>query len=323
MQNGWESLYVYDIACRAKRLLESHTAARVVATTRDGGDFEIADVDVLPASRGHAVLTTPPYPIEDPAVGVHLRWYLANSIYRKAMQQAAAIPRRWSSSRSTPTRSIPSLRGAMAYIPAAAHARRQLRQERRRSTPCARSSRRARGSPSPGSSGSRARASRAPSPSRSSPPSRTAGLPVHPFKPVRDKIIRDGREWVPAVLRYNTVPAKMLLEVCNLNNPDRRLLQTRAYRQQVAEAIVRRASSATTARASPSPRPRSPRRSSLASGLKGRSTGSEGRSPGAGRRVLGFWIRIRDPRSASFQHPRIPPGLRPSLRYDGPLGLKR
>jgi N-acetylmuramoyl-L-alanine amidase len=68
----------------------------------------------------------------------------------------------------------------------------------------------------------------------------TRGLAVHPFQPVRDKIIRDQKEWVPAVLRYNTVPAKMLLEVCNLNNPeDRRLLQTRNYRQQVAEAIVK------------------------------------------------------------------------------------
>jgi N-acetylmuramoyl-L-alanine amidase len=65
------------------------------------------------------------------------------------------------------------------------------------------------------------------------------GLPVHPFTPVRDHIIRNRSEWVPAVLRYNSVPAKMLLEVCNLNNDlDRRLLQTRAYRQRVADAVL-------------------------------------------------------------------------------------
>ncbi|HEY2738580.1 MAG TPA: N-acetylmuramoyl-L-alanine amidase, partial [Thermoanaerobaculia bacterium] len=64
-------------------------------------------------------------------------------------------------------------------------------------------------------------------------------LPVHPFSPVRDKIIRDKSVWVPAVLRYNSVPAKMLLEVCNLNNEqDRKLLQTRTYRQKVSEAVV-------------------------------------------------------------------------------------
>jgi N-acetylmuramoyl-L-alanine amidase len=66
-----------------------------------------------------------------------------------------------------------------------------------------------------------------------------SGLSVHPFKPVRDRIIRNKSEWVPAVLRYNAIPAKMLLEVCNLaNDEDRRLVQTRAYRQKVSEAIV-------------------------------------------------------------------------------------
>jgi N-acetylmuramoyl-L-alanine amidase len=41
------------------------------------------------------------------------------------------------------------------------------------------------------------------------------------------------------VLRYNAVPAKLLLEICNLNNPqDRTLIQTRDFRQQVAEAVA-------------------------------------------------------------------------------------
>ena len=44
---------------------------------------------------------------------------------------------------------------------------------------------------------------------------------------------------MPAVLRYNSVPAQVLLEVCNLaNSDDRALIQTRAFRQQVAERIV-------------------------------------------------------------------------------------
>ena len=65
------------------------------------------------------------------------------------------------------------------------------------------------------------------------------GLPVHPFNPVRDRIIRDNGVWVPAVLRYNSVPAKALLEICNLaNDQDRALIQTHAYRQQVAQAVV-------------------------------------------------------------------------------------
>jgi N-acetylmuramoyl-L-alanine amidase len=68
---------------------------------------------------------------------------------------------------------------------------------------------------------------------------RARGLAIHPSKPVREKIIRARSAYVPAVLRYNAVPAKALLEVCNLANAeDRRLLQTRAFRQRVAEAVV-------------------------------------------------------------------------------------
>jgi N-acetylmuramoyl-L-alanine amidase len=52
-------------------------------------------------------------------------------------------------------------------------------------------------------------------------------------------VIRGGREWVPAILRYNRIPARVLVEVCNLNNPDdRRLLVSLAYRDKVAQAVV-------------------------------------------------------------------------------------
>jgi hypothetical protein len=68
---------------------------------------------------------------------------------------------------------------------------------------------------------------------------READLPLHPFQPIRRNVIRGGREWVPAILRYNRIPARVLIEVCNLNNPDdRKLLRTRAYREKVAEAIA-------------------------------------------------------------------------------------
>ena len=68
---------------------------------------------------------------------------------------------------------------------------------------------------------------------------RAAGVAIHDFKPIRDKITRGRRSYVPAVLRYNRTPAEILLEVCNLaNSTDRRLLQTQAFRQTVAEAVV-------------------------------------------------------------------------------------
>jgi len=65
-------------------------------------------------------------------------------------------------------------------------------------------------------------------------------LKVHPFNPVRDSVVRDGREWVPAIIRYNLVPTRLLLEICNLGNKnDRALIKTKKYRQRVAEGMYR------------------------------------------------------------------------------------
>jgi hypothetical protein len=68
---------------------------------------------------------------------------------------------------------------------------------------------------------------------------RKADLPVHRFSPVRTHVIRSGREWVPAVLRYNRIPNRILLEIANLgNDEDRALVVTRRFRQDAAEAIA-------------------------------------------------------------------------------------
>jgi N-acetylmuramoyl-L-alanine amidase len=237
MAGVWESLYVYDIVLRIKNLLETHTAARVRVTTRDGDEWRIPDVDVLPFSRRHSVLTTPPYPIEDAKIGVNLRWYLANSVFRRAVQEAGD-PQKVVFLSIHADSLHPSLRGAMAYIPAAnmvgesfgkagpAYAlRKEVQESPRVSFP------REKRVESEGLSRELAKQVIA---------SITGlGLPVHPFSPVRDKIIRDRSVWVPAVLRYNCVPAKMLLEICNLNNEqDRKLLQTRSYRQRISEAVA-------------------------------------------------------------------------------------
>lgn len=233
----WESLYVYDVMVRVKRLLETHTAATVHPTTRDGKNFRSEDRDRLSYSRGHEVLTDPPYSLEDSTVGVHLRWYLANSLFRRAVRQHGD-PQKVVFVSLHADSLHPSLRGAMAYIPGVLSSsvsygksgtvftsRREVRE-------------------SPRVSFSRGELLRAEGLSRQLAEevigSFTArGFGVHPYKPVRERVIRQRREWVPAVLRYNEVPAKMLLEICNMANPeDRALLQTREFRQGVAEAIV-------------------------------------------------------------------------------------
>lgn len=233
----WESLYVYDIQLRVKRLLEAHTAARVVVTTQDGDDFQVPDRDVLPFSRSHKVLTDPPYPIRDSTVGVNLRWYLANHVFARALER-----------RTDPQKVVflsihadslhPSLRGAMAYIPAASMRRGTFR----KSGPVyeARAEWRSR----PAVSFSWKERIESEGLSRQLAEEvisafRRREVSIHPYKPVREKIVRNRSEFVPAVLRYNAVPAKILLEVCNLSNDrDRKLLQTRTFRQRTAEAIV-------------------------------------------------------------------------------------
>lgn len=238
MSGVWESLYVYDIMLRTKKLLDETTAANVLATTRDGSSFRIEPRDVLPYSRGHSVLTTPNYSIDDASVGAHLRWYLANSIYRQATSLGNGSDKVVFISIHADSLH-PSLRGAMVYIPGAEY--RGGSYQKTGSVYAKRLEVRER----PKVSFARNDLVRSEGLSRQLAQQllgafRSERLPVHEFKPIREKIIRNRRSWVPAVLRYNTVPAKVLVEVCNLANPeDRRLIQTQQHRQRVAEAIVR------------------------------------------------------------------------------------
>ena len=236
----WESTYVYDIMLRIKAILEGSTAAQVVPTTRDGGGWKIVERDKLPRSRGHVVLTEPPYRIGDTTVGTHLRWYLANSIHRTALEKNGGDPQKTVFISLHADALVPSVRGAMAYIPAASLTRgeygktgtvyakrREVREKPRVSYSWKERVQ--------GEGLSRQLATHI------IQNFKKKGLAVHNDKTIRDRVIRCRRcrAWVPAVVRYNAVPARLLLEIGNLNNSeDRRLLQTRDFRQRVAEAIV-------------------------------------------------------------------------------------
>ena len=182
-------------------------------------------------------MTTPPYPIDDTVAGVHLRWYLSNSLLRSVVAHGGDAAHVVFLSLHADSLH-PSVRGAMVYIPgekylkesfgkqgAIYEARREYRQ-------------------SPKVSFSRRERLEAEGVSRGLAEKiigafRRDELPVHAFHPIRESVIRSGRQWVPAVIRYNEVPARALLEVCNLNNgEDLALIQTRKYRESVARGIV-------------------------------------------------------------------------------------
>jgi len=183
------------------------------------------------------VLTTPRYALDDDTtVGVNLRWYLANSLFRHAVKRG--VPREKVVFLSLHADSLhPALRGTMAYIPGADYVTGSYEK-------------------SGGVYLARAEVREQPSVRHTEKESLAAeglsrelaesivdaiaakGLQVHAFNPVRDNVVRNGREWVPAVIRYNLVPTRLLLEICNLGNAkDRALMKTKAYRQKMAEAI--------------------------------------------------------------------------------------
>jgi N-acetylmuramoyl-L-alanine amidase len=214
-----ESTYVYDVMNRLKTILEKKTAAKV-SITRDE----------------QFVLTTPKFELDDPVVGVHLRWYLANSIFRHAMRRG--VPKEKVVFISIHADSLhPSLRGAMIYIPAERYVTGSYRKSEQvylaraevREHPVVRHSE----EESLEAEGLSRDLAQAMIDSFDS-----SRLDVHPFNPVRDSVVRDGREWVPAIIRYNLVPTRMLLEICNLGNAgDRALIRTKKYREQVADAM--------------------------------------------------------------------------------------
>jgi N-acetylmuramoyl-L-alanine amidase len=166
-----------------------------------------------------------------------LRWYLANSLYRKLVKGGTDPDKIVFLSLHADARH-PSLRGAMVYVPGAAFrtgtmgysSTTYLRFKEVREQPRV-------------SFTSRDRL-------RSEAVSRKLAnaivkalkrgdLPTQPYQPVRERIIRGREVWLPAVLRGNVVPTKVLIEMCNLNNPDDAALLGRAAdRDRLARAFV-------------------------------------------------------------------------------------
>jgi len=241
MNNGlWEHDYVYDVACRLKQMLETETAARVVMTLVDKETGCVpSTTDKLVANKQGTILTTPAFLAREEGeakIGVNLRWYLANSVYRQAKKNGSKPDRVVFLSLHADSRH-PGLRGLMVYVPGAGYRTKTYgpksatyaKYEEVKEKPTIRFSKQDR--------------------VRSEAVSRkladeivrsfkSTGLPVQPYQPVRDKVIRGKSRWVPAVLRGNAIPTKVLVEMLNLSNrEDAKLLASARRREQVARAI--------------------------------------------------------------------------------------
>ena len=238
MANGlWESDFVYDVMVRVKRLLEQETDAEVSSTIRYPSlGFRLRD-DILRPSGMAEILTTPPFANDGDsptAVSVHLRWVLAN-------QQVATFH---GDGQKTLFLSFhadslhPSARGTMVYVPGAALVPSTFALAGVRAARVSEMKRFSKVSFTgkeklQGEARSRQFAETL---LRSLQKSRIA---VHPNRPIRNVIHRDGKKFIPAVIRHSKAAARVLVEVANLTNEqDAANLKDSEFRDRYAAAVV-------------------------------------------------------------------------------------
>jgi N-acetylmuramoyl-L-alanine amidase len=236
--NTQEDDYVYDVMCRVKRLLETRTRAKTIATIIDkSSGYTPIDRDSLRRDSDEYLLTRPEYANTNATVSVHLRWYLANSKYRELLRKGVKpenvvftsfhADSRWS-----------TMRGSMVYYPSAYHCRGRYGKSGSIYTKYAEVRERKTVSFS-----QRDRLKAQQESKRFADEIikglRRKNVAIHKSEPVRWVVHRSGREYVPAVLRYNEVPKRVLIEVLNLNNStDCARIKSWKFRERVAEAYV-------------------------------------------------------------------------------------
>lgn len=241
MANGlWESDFVYDIAMRVRRQLEEGTDAQVSCTLRyPEVGFRTRDRIRTP-SGGAEVLTRPPFSNDGDspsAVSVHLRWVLANSLF--AAFERTGDPRKTLFISFHADSLHPSARGTMVYVPGAVGVPAAFSLPAARSVPVQELSTGARVSFSArdrlqGEARSRLFAESL------LDALGEQDIPTHENRPIRNVVLRGGKSYIPAVIRYNAAATKVLVEVVNLTNKDDAgNLRDPEFRERYAFAVVR------------------------------------------------------------------------------------
>jgi N-acetylmuramoyl-L-alanine amidase len=240
MANGvWESDYVYDITMRVRRLLEQGTDAAVSCTIRYPGlGFTIRDRIQAPTDDAE-ILTRPPFANdgENPlAISVHLRWVLANSLF--TVFDRTGDPRKTLFISFHADSLYPTARGTMVYVPGAVGVPAAF------ALPPARTVRVQ--ELAAGSRVSFTPKERLQGEARSRLFAETllwslqaGGIATHENRPIRNVVLRGGKSFIPAVIRYSDAATKVLVEVLNLTNrEDADNLKAPAFRERFARAVV-------------------------------------------------------------------------------------
>ncbi|BBB32210.1 hypothetical protein TTHT_0632 [Thermotomaculum hydrothermale] len=244
MYNGvWEDDYMYDIVCRIKRILETKTKAVVIPTVWDkSSGYKIFNTKKIKLDRDEYLMTTPKFNLNSKLaskVGVNLRWYLANYLNSKRIK-SGVNPSKIVFISFHADALYKKVRGTMIYIPYAGLYRKKAGRRNRvylkyyevRVKPFYTFTKKE-VSVSEGLSRKLAY--------KIIDNLKNNGITVHKEKPVREFIFRSrySRPFVPAVIRYNKVMIKMLIEVGNLKNKkDAKSIANPEFREKFAETVV-------------------------------------------------------------------------------------
>jgi len=232
----FEDEIVYDIALRVGERLQRE-GHHVYYTLKDPDQPHPLPVRLFKHDTDEMVQVTPPYRIEDVDVGVNMRVYLVESLYRELTERQDVPPEQILVISIHGDALAPMLRGAMVYYPDAELRHHEFRPAgrvyrlRREALPAF-----IRFEPRRNETAADLSRSFAEAIVRGL---KGQGMGVGGRRPVRSFYYRDDRRTLPAVLRYSRVPASVLVEVANLNNPhDRRLLQEPDARERIARGIA-------------------------------------------------------------------------------------
>ena len=236
----WEDDYVYDIVCRIKQKLETETAATVYTTVLDPNvQYKVQNVTRFSRDHDEVILTKPRFSLNSTRVttdGVNLRWILANHHYHQLVKKGIK-PENVIFASFHADSLHRSLRGSMIYIP-------DSRNYPRRVSASAKFKKYREYKSNHFSFTAKeqlqAQARSLNFAKNFIGESKKQRIPIHKQKPIRTAIFRNpSSPFVPAVLKYNRIPTRCLIEVCNLNNSqDREQLTSARYRQKVADAFV-------------------------------------------------------------------------------------
>ncbi len=240
-KNLYEDEINYDILCRLKKILEKKSSAKVDVTMEDPDQgYKESNATRFSHDTDERVLTTPPYPNQDAEISANLRWTVTNALLQK--EKAAGTDERNVVFISIHCNSLdPRLHGTMIYVPGARYREGNGRsknaiygnfRESRNVTNITTTPRERRRDEALSTTFANIVVSKL---KGSKPP-----IAVHDAGDPILNVIRKSRNnaYLPAVIRYNKIPVKILVETGNLTNAsDQKRFADPAWRQAYAEAL--------------------------------------------------------------------------------------